>query len=72
MGAYHTVDLELNRKFVLAKECWDAIALERIESACDPSQKADVAAVVMQVFTVVMQVLPLSCRFLPLSYSSLF
>jgi len=48
MGAYHTVDLELNRKFVLAKECWDAIALERIESACDPSQKADVAAVVMQ------------------------
>lgn len=48
MGAYHTVDLELNRKFVLAKECWDAIALERIENACDPSQKADVAAVVMQ------------------------
>jgi len=48
MGAYHTVDLELNRKFVLAKECWDAIALERIDNACDPSQKADVAAVVMQ------------------------
>lgn len=48
MGAYHTVDLELNRKFVLAKKCWDAIALERIENACDPSQKADVAAVVMQ------------------------
>lgn len=48
MGAYHTVDLELNRKFVLAKECWDAIALERIDSACDPSQKADVAAIVMQ------------------------
>ena len=49
MGAYHTVDLELNRKFVLAKDCWDAIVLERVESACDPAQNADVAAVVMQV-----------------------
>jgi len=48
MGAYHTVDLELNRKFVLAKECWDAVVLERIDMACDPTQSADVAAVVMQ------------------------
>ena len=49
MGAYHTVDLELNRKFVLAKECWDAVVLERVDTACDPAQNADVAAVVMQV-----------------------
>jgi len=48
MGAYHTVDLELNRKFVLAKECWDAVVLERVDAACDPAQNADVAAVVMQ------------------------
>ncbi|XP_071944987.1 protein pelota homolog isoform X2 [Antedon mediterranea] len=48
MGAYHTLDLELNRKFTLAKECWDIIALERIEMACDVAQSADVAAVILQ------------------------
>lgn len=48
MGAYHTIELELNRKFTLAKKSWDSILLERIEQACDPAQKADVAAVVMQ------------------------
>nr|CAG4637056.1 EOG090X07BV [Ceriodaphnia reticulata] len=48
MGAYHTVDVEPNRKFSLTKACWDVVALERIDSACDPSQNADVAAVVMQ------------------------
>lgn len=48
MGAYHTLDLELNRKFTLAKQHWDVIALDRIYMACDPSQNADVAAVVMQ------------------------
>ncbi|GIY26527.1 protein pelota [Caerostris darwini] len=48
MGAYHTLDLELNRKFTLSKACWDSIALERIDMACDPSQHADLAAVVMQ------------------------
>ena len=30
MGAYHTIDLELNRKFTLLKEYWDIIALERV------------------------------------------
>ena len=49
MGAYHTVDIESNRKFSLAKSCWDVVALERIDMACDPTQNADVAAVVMQV-----------------------
>lgn len=48
MGAYHTVDLEINRKFTLAKQCWDAIALERVDLACDPAARADVAAIVMQ------------------------
>ncbi|KAL0984490.1 hypothetical protein UPYG_G00142170 [Umbra pygmaea] len=48
MGAYHTIELELNRKFTLAKKIWDSVVLDRIEQACDPSQKADVAAVVMQ------------------------
>lgn len=48
MGAYHTLDLELNRKFVLRKTLWDSVALERVEMACDPAANADVAAVVMQ------------------------
>lgn len=48
MGAYHTLDLELNRKFTLQKALWDSIALERVEMACDPAANADVAAVVMQ------------------------
>lgn len=48
MGAYHTLDLELNRKFVLQKLLWDSVALERVDMACDPATNADVAAVVMQ------------------------
>nr|AON96623.1 protein pelota [Bicyclus anynana] len=48
MGAYHTLDLELNRKFTLQKILWDSVALERVELACDPAASADVAAVVMQ------------------------
>lgn len=48
MGAYHTLDLELNRKFELTKSEWDSVALERVDIACDPTQNADLAAVVMQ------------------------
>lgn len=47
MGAYHTLDLELNRKFSITKAEWDSIALERVEMACDVAQSADVAAVIM-------------------------
>lgn len=48
MGAYHTLDLELNRKFTLKKHEWDSVALDRIEQACDPTQNADLGAVIMQ------------------------
>lgn len=48
MGAYHTLDLELNRKFSLKKQEWDSVSLERVEMACDPTKSADVAAVIMQ------------------------
>jgi protein pelota len=48
MGAYHTLDLELNRPFTLFKHEWDSVALGRIEEACDPTQTADLAAVIMQ------------------------
>jgi len=48
LGQYHTIDLELNRKFHLAKRDWDSIALDRLELACDPATRADLAAIVMQ------------------------
>jgi protein pelota len=48
MGAYHTLDLEMNRKFRLSKHEWDSVSLDRVELACDPTKSADVAAVIMQ------------------------
>lgn len=48
MGAYHTLDLEQNRKFTLQKLEWDSVARDRVEMACDVNQSADVAAVIMQ------------------------
>ncbi|KAJ3167532.1 hypothetical protein HK101_011751 [Irineochytrium annulatum] len=48
MGGYHTLDVEENRPFTLAKEEWDVIALERIDTACDIASKSDVAAVVFE------------------------
>lgn len=48
LGQYHTVDLELNRKFTLEKGLWDSITLRRIREATDLNLKAEVGAVVMQ------------------------
>lgn len=48
MGQHHTVELELNQKFTLHKVCWDAMHLERLNEACDPAKKADLAVLVMQ------------------------
>lgn len=47
MGQYHTLDIELNRKFTLTKEEWDVYSLDRLEQACDPTRSADLAAIVM-------------------------
>eukprot|EP00095_Tigriopus_kingsejongensis_P002917 snap_masked-scaffold336_size202805-processed-gene-1.26 protein:Tk02917 transcript:snap_masked-scaffold336_size202805-processed-gene-1.26-mRNA-1 annotation:"GG10049" len=48
MGAYHTLDVETNRKLSLEKPEWDSIHLERIELATDPAKHAEVAAIIMQ------------------------
>lgn len=48
MGAYHTIDLEPNRKFTLTKSEWDSVALERVDQATDPTKSADLAACIMQ------------------------
>ncbi|KAK6968097.1 protein pelota [Biomphalaria glabrata] len=48
MGAYHTLLLEMNRQFTLSKQEWDSVALDRIDTACDPAQHADLMAIIMQ------------------------
>jgi protein pelota len=56
IGQHHTLDLELNRNFTLAKEVegkdgeqgWDSIALEQLEEATNPQRKAEIVAVVME------------------------
>ena len=48
MGAYHTIDLELHRNFTVYKHEWDSIDLDRIDQACDVTQRAEIAAIVMQ------------------------
>jgi len=48
LGAFHTIELELNRKFELRKSQWDSVHLDRIEQATDPGRSADLAAVIMQ------------------------
>ncbi|KAG5448157.1 Protein pelota [Clonorchis sinensis] len=47
MGAYHTLDLSLDEKFTIFKSEWDSIALMLVEQAADPTQHADLAAVIM-------------------------
>ncbi|KRY70751.1 Protein pelota -like protein [Trichinella pseudospiralis] len=48
LGAYHTLNLQLKRKFTVYKYKWDVIHMERINEACNASSEADLAAVVMQ------------------------
>ncbi|KDQ64615.1 hypothetical protein JAAARDRAFT_201928 [Jaapia argillacea MUCL 33604] len=46
MGAYHTLDIEVNRDVRIIKDEWDSIALARVEESCVPGRGAEVAAVV--------------------------
>lgn len=48
IGAFHTLDIEPHRAFVLTKEVWDSMHIERLNLAIDPMTDADVGAVVMQ------------------------
>ena len=51
LGAYHTLEIELQRPFSLYKHAWDLLDLERIKQACDPAASADLAAVLITVKT---------------------
>jgi protein pelota len=48
LGAYHTLDLEINRDFTLRKEAggWDSIGLDRIQEATNAVGGAEVGAIV--------------------------
>ncbi|KAG9145344.1 hypothetical protein Leryth_008281 [Lithospermum erythrorhizon] len=48
IGAFHTLELELCRPFVLRKEVWDSVALDLLHQASDPTASADLAVVLMQ------------------------
>lgn len=48
MGAYHTIDVQINTTLSIRKAEWDSLAFERITLACDPAQSLDLAAVLMQ------------------------
>lgn len=48
IGAFHTLEIELHRPFVLRKELWDSMALHVLNQASDPAASADLAVVLMQ------------------------
>ncbi|KAF5732142.1 putative pelota [Tripterygium wilfordii] len=48
IGAFHTLELELHRPFVLRKDLWDSLALDALQQASDPAASADLAVVLMQ------------------------
>ncbi|KAE8009878.1 hypothetical protein FH972_006285 [Carpinus fangiana] len=48
IGAFHTLELELHRPFVLRKDVWDSLALDVLHQASDPAASADLAVILMQ------------------------
>jgi protein pelota len=48
-GSFHTLDLELNRKFTLSKaDGWDSVARDMLQEAVNDASRANLWAVVMQ------------------------
>ncbi|KAH9603631.1 hypothetical protein KSS87_012446, partial [Heliosperma pusillum] len=48
IGAFHTLEIELHRPFVLRKDVWDSLAFDMLHQAADPTASADLAVVLMQ------------------------
>mmetsp|Transcript_21363 Transcript_21363/g.48191 ORF Transcript_21363/g.48191 Transcript_21363/m.48191 type:complete len:430 (+) Transcript_21363:79-1368(+) len=48
LGGAHTVHLELHRDFVLEKECWDQVVLDRLAESLDPSRSAEVCCIALE------------------------
>ncbi len=49
LHAYHTLELEVQRSFVLEKSVWESVDIARIKQACDHAASADLAAVLITV-----------------------
>ncbi|VDN00186.1 unnamed protein product [Thelazia callipaeda] len=47
MGQYHTLDIDVGKKFSLWKPSWDSVDFDRLNLALNPAASADVAAIVM-------------------------
>lgn len=47
LGAYHSLELELQRAFTLTKDRWDALDVERIKQCTDPAASADLAVLLI-------------------------
>ncbi|KAK1310394.1 hypothetical protein QJS10_CPA08g00257 [Acorus calamus] len=48
IGQFHTLEIELQRPFVLRKDVWDSMSLDILHHSCDPSASADLAVVLIQ------------------------
>ncbi|XP_010551095.1 PREDICTED: protein PELOTA 1 [Tarenaya hassleriana] len=48
IGAFHTLELEIKRAFVLRKDVWDSFTRDTLKQASDPGASADLAVVLMQ------------------------
>jgi len=51
MGAHHTLDIELNNKLTLGKECWDFMYLQSLDAATDVHKTSEVAVVLLEAGT---------------------
>ncbi|KHG02401.1 Protein pelota [Gossypium arboreum] len=55
IGQFHTLELELQRPFVLRKKIWDSLALDVLRQASDPGASADLAVALKKFFENVLQ-----------------
>lgn len=48
LGAHHTIEVGLDNKVTLGKDCWDAIYLNQLDEATDVKKTAEVAVVLLE------------------------
>eukprot|EP00930_Biecheleria_cincta_P049875 TRINITY_DN35079_c0_g1_i1.p1 TRINITY_DN35079_c0_g1~~TRINITY_DN35079_c0_g1_i1.p1 ORF type:complete len:403 (+),score=108.16 TRINITY_DN35079_c0_g1_i1:46-1254(+) len=48
MGAHHTLEVELNNKMTLGKDCWDTMHLDALDQATDVHKTSEVAVILME------------------------
>eukprot|EP00933_Yihiella_yeosuensis_P028921 TRINITY_DN22692_c0_g1_i1.p1 TRINITY_DN22692_c0_g1~~TRINITY_DN22692_c0_g1_i1.p1 ORF type:complete len:407 (+),score=85.66 TRINITY_DN22692_c0_g1_i1:61-1281(+) len=51
LGAHHTLEIELNNKFTMVKDCWDAMYLQALDDATDVHKTSEVAVVLIEAGT---------------------